>query len=400
MKKIKFIYPLLILAIILCSCSAKVGKTVNIGGVEYDEKFVRSGYYLDKASLSDAVLGQMLSKVTPIEKPARLGTVVLPDISKIEVNEVKVEETTDAMVEAEIERERDNDLVYEKITTKREAKMTDKVLIDFKGYMNGEEFKGGSQNDAELILGSGQFIPGFEEQIVGHRIGHKFTINCTFPEEYALYAPELAGKVATFDVTIKKIEEAKTPNLDDEFAKKHTLAKSTTMEEYKEEVKVRITIRNELIAKNQMIDELKYKLTKETKFDPTEEALAWHFSYVIGSLNANMAQAGYTISDLFLNNGISVSDGFKEIKYEIPEYIQKIMLAEELQKRNEITVNEEDVKKWFEGVAIINYYGNSVTYEDYKKQMGYEYMKGCALEDKTYTEVLKQCKLVTEKAPE
>lgn len=397
MKKINFIYPLLIISIILCSCSKKTGKTVNIGGVEYDEKFVRSGYYLDKASLSDAILGQMLSKVTPIEKPARLGTVILPDISKIEVIEVKVEETTDAMVEAEVEMERDNDTVYEKITTKREAKMTDKVLIDFKGYIDGVEFNGGSADDFELILGSGQFIPGFEEQVAGHRIGHKFTINVTFPKEYP---PELAGKAATFDVTIKKIEEVKTPDLDDEFAKKHTLAKSTTMEEYKEEVKVRITIRNELIAKKQMIDELKYKLTKETKFDPTEEALAWHFSYVIGSLNINMAQAGYTISDLFLNNGISISDGFKEIKYEIPEYIQKIMLAEELQKRNEITVNEEDVKKWFEGVAIINYYGNSVTYEDYKKQMGYEYMKGCTLEDKIYTEVLKQCKLVSEKAPE
>lgn len=400
MKKFNFIYPLLILSIILCSCSTKVTKTVNIGGVEYDEKFLRSGYYLDKASLSDTVLGEMLSKVTPIEKPAKLGIVVLPDISKIEVTEVKVEETTDAMVEAEIERERDNDLVYEKITTKRDAKMTDKVLIDFKGYMDGVEFQGGSQDDVELILGSGQFIPGFEEQVAGHRIGHKFTIKCTFPEEYALYAPELAGKDATFDVTIKKIEEAKTPELDDEFAKKHTLAKSITMDEYKEEVKVRITIRNELIAKNQMIDELKYKLTKETKFDPTEEALAWHFSYVIGSLNANMAQAGYTISDLFLNNGISVRDGFNEIKYEIPDYIQKIMLADELQKRYEINITGDDVKKWFEGMAIVNYYGNSVTYDDYKSQMGYDYMKGCALEDKVYTELLKLCKLISEKASE
>lgn len=398
MKKNKFIISLLIISCILCSCTINnTSKKVSINGIEYDEIFVKSGYYLDKASLSDTTLGLMLSKVTPIKKPSRLGMVILPDISKIEVTKVNVEETTDAMVEAEIEMERDNDTVYEKITTKREAKMTDKVLIDYKGYMDGVEFKGGSQDDAELILGSGQFIPGFEEQVAGHRIGHKFTISVTFPKEYPT---ELAGKDATFDITIKKIEEVKTPELNDEFAKKHTLAKSTTMDEYKEEVKVRITIRNELLAKNQMIDELKYKLTKETKFDPTEEALAWHFSYVIGSLNANMAQAGYTISDLFLENGISVSDGFKEIKYEIPEYIQKIMLVEELQRRYEISVSEDDVKKWFEEMAIINYYGNSITYDDYKKQMGYEYMKGCALDNKIYNEMLSQCKLVNEKAPE
>jgi len=127
------------------------------------------------------------------------------------------EEVTDADVDAEIKRlqEGQAELVLQEESVK--AENGDTVVIDFDGSVDGEHFDGGQANDFSLALGSGQFIPGFEEQLVGHTAGEDVNVNVTFPEDYQ--AADLAGKEALFEVKIHELKRKELPELDDEFAK-------------------------------------------------------------------------------------------------------------------------------------------------------------------------------------
>lgn len=394
MKKISLIVLLIVAMLMASACgNDSTSGTMSLGGVEYDAKFVKSGYYFDKASFSEITLGEMLSKVKPIEKPSYLGEVTLPDFSKIELTNNKREEITDADIEAEIEKEREKDTTYEIVKVKREAKITDKVIIDFDGYVNGEPLEGGSGQDYELILGSGSFIPGFEEKVVGHKAGQKFSIDVVFPEQYT---SELAGKPAKFDITIKSIEEANAPEVNDEFVVKHTKVGAKTVEEFNEEMKQRLLDKQEFMNNQNLIYQLYDKLYGECKFKPTEEALAWQFSLIIDQINQQAEQSGTNISTILTSNGGSILDGFKQVKESVPQYIETQMLMDELSKRFKVDMNESQVKEWFNSMSDAMGYGNQITYDDYVKYMGYQNVLEQAKQEKLFLAAAKSCKIVDE----
>lgn len=381
---------LLVLALAACQQQKSSG-TMPLNGVEYPEIFVKSGYYFDKASMSDALLASMLEKVTVVDKPENMGTVEMPDFATIKLENNKKEEIDSAKIEAELEKERDKEITYSPVKVRREAKMTDKVIIDFKGYVGGEELQGGSGNDYELVLGSGDFIPGFEEKVAGHSAGKRFSFDIKFPENYD---PSLAGKDAKFEVTIKSIEEAKTPEIDEEFVKKHTKENSVTVEQYKEEIKRRIETRNEFLNNQNLIYQLTDYLFENTKFNPTEEALAWQFSLMMSEYNRQAAQSGSTFANMITSNGMSVKDAYDEIKSAVPQAVQATMLIDELLKRFPSNVTEDDVKKWFSNFAASMGYGNDVTYDDYKKFMGYENLKSAVEQENALLQAIKHCNVV------
>ena len=140
--------------------------------------------------------------------------VQLGDYKSIHAEKV-VDEVTDDDVNAEIERERDRIARYVDVTD-RPVKLDDEVNIDYKGFCEGEQFEGGTAEGQTLVIGSGHFIPGFEDQLVGKNIGDEVEVNVTFPEEY--HAENLKGKPATFQVKINSIRVKELPALDDEFA--------------------------------------------------------------------------------------------------------------------------------------------------------------------------------------
>lgn len=145
--------------------------------------------------------------------------------------EVPVEESivTDEMVDAQIERERAKLVRY--VDLERAAELGDRVILDFSGSIDGVKFEGGTAEDQTLDLGSGSFIPGFEEQVVGLKAGESKDINVTFPEEY--HAEELKGKPAVFSITLKAVHAKEFPALDDEFAK--DVSEFDTLEELRAE---------------------------------------------------------------------------------------------------------------------------------------------------------------------
>lgn len=389
-KIISKICFVLILAMTACQ-QQKTSGTMPLNGVEYPAIFVKSGYYFDKASMSDALLASMLEKVVVVDKPENMGTVELPDFSTIKLENNKKEEIDSAMIEAELEKERDKEITYSPIKVRREAKMTDKVIIDFKGYVGGEELEGGAGNDYELVLGSGDFIPGFEEKVAGHSAGRRFSFDIKFPENYD---PSLAGKDAKFEVTIKSIEEAKTPEIDEEFVKNHTKENSVTVEQYKEEIKRRIEVRNEFLNNQNLIYQLTDYLFEDTKFNPTEEALAWQFSVMMNEYNRQATQNGTSFSDMISANGMSVKDAYEEIKSAAPQAVQSTMLMDELLKKFPSNVTEDDVKKWFVDVSSSMGYGNDVTYDDYKQFMGYDNLKNAVEQENALLQAVKCCNVV------
>ena len=396
-KLIRVLSVILIAGLTACKSGSTASETLPLGGVEYPAIFVKSGYYYDKASLSDAVLADMLSKITTVEKPKDMGTVELPEFSKITLTNNKKVEIDSAMIEAELEKERDGETTYTPIKLRREAKLTDKVIIDFKGYVNGEELEGGSGEDYELVLGSGQFIPGFEEQVAGHNAGRKFNIDVTFPQEYD---PSLAGKPAKFEITTKSIEEAITPNVDEEFVKRHTKENSVTVDQYKDEIKRRIEKRNVFLNNQNLIYQLTEYLFENTKFNPSEEALAWQFSMIMEQYNRQAVQSGTTFANLATANGASIQDAYEEIKSSVPQAVQSTMLMDELQKKYKITLNENDVKAWFEMLAQAMGYDNQITYDDYKQYMGYDNIKTAVEQEKTLLKVIESCNVVDEEVEE
>lgn len=146
--------------------------------------------------------------------------------------EAKSTEVTDELVNEEIEKVRDRNSRL--ITVEdRPVKDGDIAVIDFEGFVDGEAFEGGKAESFNLTIGSGQFIPGFEEQIIGKSTGDEFTIDVTFPEEYQ--AAELAGKASQFKIKLHEIKEKELPEVDDEFVK--DVSDKETVEEYREEIK-------------------------------------------------------------------------------------------------------------------------------------------------------------------
>ena len=387
MKKICSIAIIMSVALSLFACK----NTISVGGVSYEEGLVKSGYNLDKASLSDAKFVEELSKVTTIEKPKDLGKVTLPDLATIEITDPKVEEVTDAMVEAEIEKERDSETTYAPIKTRREAQNKDKVIIDFKGYQDNVAFEGGEAEDFELVLGSGRFIPGFEEQIIGHAAGKKFHINVTFPEDYS---EPLAGKPAVFEITIKSIEEPTMPEVNSEFVVRHTKVGSFNVDEYREEVRNRLKERNAYMANQSIIYQLSDKLYSESVFEPTEMALAWQFSVILESYNKQAEQSGANLATMIAQSGETVSDFYNGIKSYVPEVIKAEMLTDELQKRYKITITDDDMKKWFEVLSGAYGYGSELTYDQYIEYVGADTLRNIVLQEKLLLKASESCKHV------
>ena len=390
-KILTIISTMMILTLTACSGGQKLSGTMPLGGQEYPAIFVKSGYYFDKASLSETVLGDMLSKVTEVEKPANLGKVEIPDLKTITLNASPKVDVDATMIEAELEKEVDGETSYAPVKTKRAAENKDKVKIDFKGYVGGEELQGGSGEDFDLVLGSGQFIPGFEEQVIGHSAGKRFRINVTFPENYD---PSLAGKDATFEIVIKSIEEPITPEINDEFVKKHTRTGSTTVEQYKEEVKHRIEKRNEFNENQNLAYQLADKLNEEAVIEPTEEALAWQFSAMIDQYNKQAEQSGTNFMTMVTQSGQTMRSAYEEIKNAVPLVVQSTMLMDEMKKRYGKSITETDVMTWFDNMAEALGFGNQVTYEDYKNSMGYDNLKNYVEQETALINAIKDCNIV------
>ena len=262
--------------------------------------------------------------------------VTLGQYKGVEIDKVDVEVTAEE-VDAEIKREQEAN-AREIAVEDRAVKDGDMTVIDFEGFVDGEAFAGGKGEDYPLTIGSGAFIPGFEEQLVGAEIGKEVEVNVTFPEDYQ--AAELAGKAAVFKCTVKEIKEKELPELDDEFASE--VSEFDTMEEYKASVEKKLADKKAADAKtakeNAAVDAAVANATMEIPVAMIETQQR----QMVDDFAQRLQMQGLTIEQYFQFTGMTAATMMDQVKPQAESRIKSSLVLEAIVKAEGIEASEED----------------------------------------------------------
>jgi trigger factor len=226
----------------------------------------------------------------------------------------------------------------EKKVAKKKAEMGDEVIIDFEGSLDGVKFDGGSAKNFKLGLGSHQFIPGFEEGIVGHEAGDRFDLELTFPKDY--HADNLAGKKTVFNVLVKQVNESIKPALDDELAKKCGPFK--TIDELKADIKKNLETQNEVKADEKFKDDLVNALVEKSKVSAPEIMIKDQLRIIKDDISRNAAAQGLQFEDYLKQTGQTEEDWEKAAK-DIAEKRVKASLCLQILARDEKIEVEDEI---------------------------------------------------------
>ena len=277
-------------------------------------------------------------KATCITKPE----VEVKDYKGIEVEKV-VNPVTDEDINKQLDALREKNVTVETVDD-RAAENGDDVVIDFEGFKDDVAFEGGKAEDFTLSLGSGQFIPGFEDQIVGHNAGEDFDINVTFPDEYQV--KELAGAPAVFKIKLKSISKKVMPELDDDMVKDST--EFDTVDEYKADVKKKLEEANEKHADSEVEAKIFDKVIENMTAEIPQVMFDNRVNEMISELEQRLAPQGISL-DLYMQY---TGDTVKKAYAEQAEKQVKLRLAlEKIAKLENIEVTEDELKAEFDKLA-------------------------------------------------
>lgn len=280
-------------------------------------------------------------KATCITKPE----VEVKDYKGIEVEKV-VNPVTDEDINKQLDALREKNVTVETVDD-RAAENGDDVVIDFEGFKDDVAFEGGKAEDFTLSLGSGQFIPGFEDQIVGHNAGEEFDINVTFPEEYQV--KELAGAPAVFKIKLKSISKKVMPELDDDMVKDST--EFDTVDEYKADVKKKLEEANEKHADSEVEAKIFDKVIENMTAEIPQVMFDNRVNEMISELEHRLAPQGISL-DLYMQYTGQTIDTVKKAYAEQAEKQVKLRLAlEKIAKLENIEVTEDELKAEFDKLA-------------------------------------------------
>lgn len=271
--------------------------------------------------------------------------VVLGDYKGIEVSK-KEHNVTDKDIDNEIETLREKNARIVEVTD-RAVKDGDTTIIDFKGFVGDVQFEGGTAEDYRLEIGSGQFIPGFEEQLVGAEIGKEVDVNVGFPEDYR--SEELAGKPAVFKVTVKEIKEKQLAELDDEFAK--DVSEFDTLEELRADIRGKREQEGQRMAKQQYEDELLNKVAENATIDIPEVMVEAQIDIMIRDFDYQLRYQGLDLNTYlkYMNTDIEkLKESYKDMAY---SRVKIQLVLEKIAKEEGITVTEEDLNVELEKTA-------------------------------------------------
>ena len=238
--------------------------------------------------------------------------------------------------------------------TDRAAELDDTTVIDFEGFVDGVAFEGGKGTDYALKLGSGSFIPGFEDQIVGKKVDEEFDVNVTFPEEY--HAKDLAGKPAVFKVKIHAITKVELPELDDEFAK--DVSEFDTFAEYQADVKAKIQKRHETEAENSVDDKIAELLMEKLEADipaPMFEAETENF---VRDYDNRLRASGLDLATYLKYTGLTLDAIREQMRPQAERQVKVRLALEKIAALENLEASAEDIAAEYENIA--NMYGIEV----------------------------------------
>ena len=271
--------------------------------------------------------------------------VTLGDYKGVEVPKSEIA-VTDEEVDAEVKKEQDKNARTVAVED-RAAANGDITTIDFEGFVDGVAFDGGKGTDYALTLGSGTFIPGFEDQLVGANTGDHVEVKVTFPEEYQ--AKELAGKEAVFQCDVKKIETKEVPELDDEFAK--DVSEFDTLAEYKEDVKKKLTEKKEKEARTAKENAAVDKAIVNAQMDIPELMTKTECRQMMDDFSRRMQQQGLSMEQYFQFTGQSMDKMMEDMKPQALKRIQTRLVLEKVAEAENIQPSEEEITEEIQKMA-------------------------------------------------
>ncbi len=275
---------------------------------------------------------------------------VKPDVEIADYLGIEVEKTVEPVTDEELDREIES--VRERNSreievTDRAAEMGDTAVLDYEGFADGVAFEGGKGENFSLKLGSGQFIPGFEEQVVGHNVGEEFDINVEFPKEY--HSEELAGKPAVFKIKLHKINKIELPELDDDFAK--DVSEFDTFAEYKADVKAKIEKRHESRADSEVEEKLVDALIEKLQADIPEPMFVNETENFLRDYDNNLRMSGLDLKTYMQYTGRSLDDLRNDFRPRAEKQVKARLALEKIAALENLEASEEDINAEYERIA-------------------------------------------------
>ena len=270
--------------------------------------------------------------------------VTLGQYKGIEVPETKVE-VTDEEIEAELKKVQEQNA--REITVDRPAENGDTVVIDFEGSVDGEVFEGGTAENHPLVLGSGSFIPGFEDQLVGAAADSDVEVNVTFPEDYQ--AKELAGKAAVFKVKVHEIKKKELPEINDEFAQ--DVSEFDTLDEYKEDVKKGIAEQKEKAVRQEKQEKIIRQIVENAEMDIPDPMVVTQTRQMMDQFAQQMQSNGLSMAQYYQFTGLTPDGLLEQMKPQAQKNIENRLVLEAIAAAEGITASEEEVEKEFANIA-------------------------------------------------
>ena len=256
-----------------------------------------------------------------------------------------VREATDDEVNAEIEQTQKRNSRQVEITD-RAAQNGDIAVIDFDGYVDDKPFDGGKAEKYNLTLGSGSFIPGFEEQIVGKNVGDEFDVTVTFPEDY--HAKELAGKPAVFKVKLHELKFNELPALDDEFAK--DVSEFDTFDEYKADVKAKINDRYKSAADSDVEEQLISALNEKLKAEIPEPMYVAETENFVRDFDNRLRMQGLDLKTYFKYTGLDLDTLRKQMRPQAERQVKTRLALEKIAALENIVPTEEEINEEYDKI--------------------------------------------------
>ncbi|MBR4574485.1 MAG: trigger factor [Lachnospiraceae bacterium] len=273
-----------------------------------------------------------------------------PDVDLGKYKGVKIEKIETAVTDEDIDKEikREQEANARTITvTDRPVKDGDTAVIDFEGFVDGVAFEGGKGENYPLVIGSGSFIPGFEDQIIGKNTGDDCDVNVTFPEDYN--AKDLAGKDAVFKVKVNEIKEKELPELDDEFASE--VSEFDTMAEYREDVKKKLAEKKEKEAKDKKEDAVIEAIIKDSKMEIPEPMIDTNVDNMISDYAQRLQSQGLSLEQYFMFTGLDMDKFRSQMREGAVKRIESRLVLDAIVAAEDFSISDEEYEKELERIA-------------------------------------------------
>ena len=275
-----------------------------------------------------------------VKPEVTLGKYMGVTVTKIDTS------VSDEEVDEALEKERNNNARTINVTD-RPVAQGDTAVIDFEGFVDGVAFEGGKGENHSLTIGSGSFIPGFEEGLIGAELNKETEVNVTFPEDY--HAAELAGKPAVFKCTVKEIKEKQLPDLDDEFASE--VSDFDTMAEYREDVQKKLTSKKEEEAKIAKEEAVLDAVIADAKMEIPDAMLETQQRQLLENFAQRIQAQGLSLEQYMQFTGLTAQTMMEQLKPEALKRIQSRLVLEAVAAAEKMEATEEDFEAEIKSIA-------------------------------------------------